>query len=95
MHIGVHILHTTLSTYQVFGTIAGDKFSVDIDNKTIRYYSGIFVFILFYKCWSFGLSVLCVIAVKVKVSACEHGVRLNYIRLILNRKEPYTEYAEN
>ena len=37
----------------------------------------------------------CVIAVKVIVSACEDGVRLNYIRLILSRKEPYTSYAEN
>ena len=35
------------------------------------------------------------IAVKVTVSVCEAGVKLNYIRLILNRKEPYTVYAEN
>ena len=49
-HIGVHILHNTLSAYQVFGAISGDKFSVDINNKAIRYYSRIFVFILFYKC---------------------------------------------
>ena len=35
------------------------------------------------------------IAVKVTVSVCETGVKLNYIRLILNRKEPYTVYAEN
>ena len=43
-HIGVYILHTTLLAYQVFGVIAEEKFSVDIDNKAIRYYSGIFVF---------------------------------------------------
>ena len=24
-HIGVHILHNTLSAYQVFGVVAGDK----------------------------------------------------------------------
>ena len=34
-----------LSAYQVFGTVSGEKFSVAIDNKVIRYYSGIFVFI--------------------------------------------------
>ena len=27
-HIGVHILHITLSAYQVFGAVVGDKFSV-------------------------------------------------------------------
>ena len=47
MHIGVYILHITLSAYQVFGAVAGDKFNVDIDNKAIRYYSGIFVLIFF------------------------------------------------
>ena len=35
------------------------------------------------------------ISVKVTVSVCEDGVKLNYIHLILNRKEPYTVYAEN
>ena len=44
MHIGVYILHITLSAYQVFGAVAGEKFSVDIDNKAIRYYSEIFFF---------------------------------------------------
>ena len=29
------------------------------------------------------------------MSVCESGVKLNYIRLILNQKEPYTVYAEN
>ena len=36
-----------------------------------------------------------VITVKVIVSVCEDGVKLNYFRLILNRKEPYTDYLEN
>ena len=38
---------------------------------------------------------VCVIVVKVTVCECEDGVKLNYFRLILNRKEPYTDYAEN
>ena len=36
-----------------------------------------------------------VIAVKVTVSVCEDRVKLNYFRLILNHKEPYTDYTEN
>ena len=36
-----------------------------------------------------------VITVKVTVSVCEDGVKLNYFHLILNLKEPYTNYAEN
>ena len=35
------------------------------------------------------------IAVKVTVSVCEDGVKLNYVRLIWSRKEPYTIYTEN
>ena len=31
-----------------------------------------------------------VTTVKVIVSACAYGVKLNYLRLILNQKEPYT-----
>ena len=29
------------------------------------------------------------------MNVCEAGVKLNYVRLILNRKELYTFYAEN
>ena len=29
------------------------------------------------------------------MNVCETGVKLNYVRLILNRKEIYTVYAEN
>ena len=36
-----------------------------------------------------------VITVKVTVSVCEDGVKLNYFRSILNQKEPYTDYIEN
>ena len=46
-HIGICILHITLLAYQVFGAVVGEKFSVDIDNTTIRYYSGIFVLFFF------------------------------------------------
>ena len=38
---------------------------------------------------------VCVITVKVIVSVCEDGVKLNYFRYILNQKEPYTDYVEN
>ena len=45
MHIGVHILHITLSAYQVFDAVAGEiSFSVDIEKSAILYYSGIFPF---------------------------------------------------
>ena len=36
-----------------------------------------------------------VTTVKVIVNACADGVKLNYLRLILNQKEPYIVYAEN
>ena len=36
-----------------------------------------------------------VITTKVIVCVCKDGVKLNYFRLILNQKEPYTDYAEN
>ena len=29
------------------------------------------------------------------MNVCEAGVKLNYVHLILNRKELYTVYAEN
>ena len=38
---------------------------------------------------------LCVTIVKVIVNACANEVKWNYLRLILNQKEPYTVYAEN
>ena len=36
-----------------------------------------------------------VIAVKITVSVCEDGVKLNYFYSILSQKEPYTDYVEN
>ena len=36
-----------------------------------------------------------VITVKVTVSICEDGFKLNYFRSILNQKEPYIDYAKN
>ena len=36
-----------------------------------------------------------VTTVKVIVNVCVDRVKLNYLRLILNQKEPYTVYAEN
>ena len=65
-HIGalpsLYNLHITLLPYQVFGTVAGEKFRVDIDNSAIRYYSRIFSFhfILFIQVlviWSLHLCV--------------------------------------
>ena len=66
-HIGalhsLYNLHITLSPYQVFGIVAGEKFLVDIDNSAIRYYSGFFFsfhFILFIQVlviWSLCLCV--------------------------------------
>ena len=53
-HIGVHILHITLSAYQVFDAVAGEKFSVDIDNNALDitldqfFFYLIHLFILFY-----------------------------------------------
>ena len=38
---------------------------------------------------------VCVITVKVTMSVCKDGVKLNYFRSILNQKEPYTDYVEN
>ena len=51
--IGVHILHITLSAYQVFGAVAGEKFSVDIDNNALditldHFFYLIHLFIYFY-----------------------------------------------
>ena len=43
-HLGVHVLHIMLTTYQVFGAVVGESFSVDIDKSAIRYYSRIFPF---------------------------------------------------
>ena len=36
-----------------------------------------------------------VTTVKVSVNVCADGVKLKYLHLILNQKEPYTGYAEN
>ena len=36
-----------------------------------------------------------VIVVKVTMYVCKDGVKLNYFRSILNKKEPYTDYVEN
>ena len=52
VHIGalpsLYNLHITISPYQVFGTIAREKFHVDIDNSAIRYYSRIFFFSFYF-----------------------------------------------
>ena len=34
-HIDVHILHNTFSAYQVFSTVAGDKFSVILTTRQL------------------------------------------------------------
>ena len=38
---------------------------------------------------------MCVITLKVTMSVCEDGVKLNYLCSILNQKEPYIDYIEN
>ena len=66
MCVRAYVLYSFTHLYgahQVFGVIAGEKFSVDIDNGAIRYYSGIFFsfhFILFIQVlviWSLCLCV--------------------------------------
>ena len=57
-----------------------------------------FYFILFFFSFHFVyisachlvFAFVCVITVKVIVSVCEDGVKLNYFYLILNQKEPNT-----
>ena len=44
---------------------------------------------------NFVFAFMRVITLKVTVSVCEDGIKLNYFRSILNQKEPYTNYAEN
>ena len=38
---------------------------------------------------------ICVTTLKVSVNVGADGVKLNYLRLILNKKQPYTSYIEN
>ena len=99
-YIFLHILNTKHEyAYQVFDVVAGDKFSVDIDNSAIRYYSGILFYFLFYFVYISACNLVFafvrVITVKVIVNVCEDRVKLNYFRLILKQKEPYIDYVEN
>ena len=58
-----------------------------------------FYFILFYfgyiSAYNLVFAFVRVTTVQVIVNVCADGVKLNYICLILNQKEPYTDYAEN
>ena len=58
-----------------------------------------FYFILFYfgyiSAYNLVFAFVRVTTVQVIVNVCADGVKLNYIRLILNQKERYTDYAEN
>ena len=102
-HIGalpsLYKSHITLSCYQVFDAVSGEKFRVDIDNSAIRYYYGVLFYFLFYFVYinacNLVFAFVRVIIVKVIVNVYEDGVKLNYFRLILNQKEPYTDYVEN
>ena len=85
MHIGalpgLYKLHITLLHYQVFGAVTGEKFCVDIDNSAIRYYSEFFFFSFHFDYTStcnLVFAFVRVITVKVIVSVCEDGVKLNY-----------------
>ena len=104
MHIGAYLAYTNHTScfrpIKFLAPLSGRSFRVDIDNSAIRYYSGIylFLFILFFvyiSACNMVFVLLRVTTVKVIVSACTNGVKLNYLRLILNQKEPYTVYAEN
>ena len=56
-------LHITLSPYQVFEAVVGEKLCVDIDNSAIRYYFRIFFsfhLILFIQVLVIGSLCLCV-----------------------------------
>ena len=64
MHIGVHILHIMLSSYQVFGIVVVEKFSVDIDNNALDitldqfflfFYLLFFILPIFHPCLLLGL----------------------------------------
>ena len=61
---------------------------------TLEFFFFSFYFVYTSSCNLFSVFVR-VIAVKVTVSVCEDRVKLNYFRLILNQKEPYTDYTEN
>ena len=88
-HIGalpsLYKSHITLLRYQVFSAFSREKFHVDIDNSAIGY-SLEFYFILFFFSFHFVYISACnlvfvfvrVITVKVIVSVCEDGVKLNY-----------------
>ena len=99
MHIGalpsLYKSHITFSRYQVFGVVAGEKFGVDIDNSAIRYYFGTLFYFVYISSCNLVFAFVRVITMKVIVIVCEDGVKLNYFRLILNQKEPYTDYTEN
>ena len=68
---------------------------VDIDNSAIRYYSGTLFYFVYISSCNLVFAFVHVIIVKVIVIICEDGVKLNYFHLILNQKEPYTDYIEN
>ena len=62
-----------------------------------------FNLILYFYFYFFGYISACnlvfvlmrVTIVKVIVDVCPDGVKLNYLRLILNQNEPYTVYTKN
>ena len=87
-HIDVHILHITLSAYQVFGVVAGEKFSVDIDNNALDitldqfflFNTFIFIFYFFYPFYiraCYLVSTVCLWFQEVNLHAYEDKVKAN------------------
>ena len=104
-HIGVlpslYKSYITLSAYQVFGTVAGENFFLlilTIAQLNITLEFNLFFYFLFFgyiSSCNLVFMFMCVTTVKVSVNVCADGVKLNYLCLILNQKQPYTGYIEN
>ena len=84
-------LHTYPEPIKFLALLSGRSFCVDIDNSTISYYFGSILFFFFNLFIQFtqvlvtwSLLLLCAVAVKVDLNACEDGVKVNYFRLILS-----------
>ena len=76
-----------------FWVVAGENFCVDIDNSAIRYYFGFFfIFFSSYFVYTSACNLVFVfvilITVKVIVSVCEDGIKLNYFSIRFTETEP-------
>ena len=83
----LHKFYTTYSEPVKFSTpLSGKSFYVDIDNSTVRYYSGFFFsfYLVYTSACNLVSMFVCVIVVKVNVCVCEDGVKLKYSHSILS-----------